>query len=183
MSDHAAAGPDGIALATLPAARSNPPRMAEATSPASPEPRTPSPDAGIAATTTEHQSPTQPQAQPTTATGRAWRKVLEVLGYAGPNRSAQRERRRLVQYLTIVVLSLTQVRTFSAVRTALSRSPTPYPQAFDEHLLLSRSLSLPCSLLSGVYARARSRSIQDRQSSTHAPSSPRGTSYGWGDSF
>ena len=47
-----------------------------------------------------------------------------MLGYAGPNRSAQRERRRLVQYLTIVVLSLTQVRT-SPPSGLRSRVPRP----------------------------------------------------------
>ncbi|KAI0695841.1 hypothetical protein C8T65DRAFT_664488 [Cerioporus squamosus] len=124
MSDNAAS-PDGIALAALPAARvrSNLPRTAEATppSPASPEPRTPPTHAGNVAQP-------QPRPQPTTARGRAWRKVLELLGYAGQSRSAQWERRVLVRYLTVVVLSLSQILVIIVLTAVAGVRKSPLPE-------------------------------------------------------
>ncbi|RDX46991.1 hypothetical protein OH76DRAFT_800821 [Lentinus brumalis] len=119
MSDNTASSA-GIALAALPAARSNLPRTPEATSPAPSAPRTPPTHAG---NTTQP----QPQPQPTTARGRAWRKVLELTGYAGQT-SAQRDRWLLVRYLTVVVLSVSQIIVIMVLTAVAGVRVSPFPQ-------------------------------------------------------
>ena len=60
---------------------------------------------------TQPTQPAQPaNIHPTTRLGKLWRRVKVFLGYAGPDRSAQGERRDLVRYLATLLSSLAQVR-------------------------------------------------------------------------
>ncbi|RPD56358.1 hypothetical protein L226DRAFT_615512 [Lentinus tigrinus ALCF2SS1-7] len=118
MSDNAASHRGIAPLAALPAARF-PIQM----SPISSEPRTP---------TRTPVTFTAPQRRPqrTTALGR---RVLEVLGYAGVDRSPQRvRRRRLVQYLAIVMLSLSQIVIIIVLTVIAGERKSPHPEYPDQ---------------------------------------------------
>ncbi|KAI0748640.1 hypothetical protein C8Q80DRAFT_1172929 [Daedaleopsis nitida] len=90
---------------------------------ASPTPTPPSPPASAANTNHGHAQP-----DGTGAFGRAWLRVREFLGLAGPSSRRQRERRKLVQFFVFLALCFVQVFVIIVSTAFAAERKSPQPQ-------------------------------------------------------